>query len=256
MGLTQFVVENKKYFSLAGLAIVLLTYIVKDNLLEAYKADVASVEAAEKEFLVHRDVLSTKKAVALLERKLPDSNNIPAKRSRMNETRRQRDISEQIALVDGYVDQLNNDRRALEMVQEDYEAAMAIGQTISGNEYVHSLITNASDAIKNENNSIGAVDAEIQIFDDRSVDDPKYNEFKTHLINSYLSLGIPFTQAVEATNAMSEGVVAQGKKTVEERLRRVRMVTFICQVLFVVGWILSLSDKIELGPTGSKIKTV
>lgn len=245
-GLKKLVSDNKKYLSLAGLAIVLLTYFAKDTLLETVKAGADSVETAQKEFAVRRDCLSAKKAVASLERRIPDPDDVPAKRSRLNETKRQKAVSEQISLVDHYVEGLDKDRRGLEMIKEDYDAVMEIGETLPKGTSVDALVDTTRISIENEQKAIDAVDAEIEAFDRQGVDEPQYQDFRRHLIDSYLSLAIPFDKALNATNAMSAGVSAQAKKTLEERLGRVRIVRLMCQLLFAIGWLLSLADKMYL----------
>jgi hypothetical protein len=190
--------------------------------------------------------LSTKKAVASLDRRIPDRDYFPAQRPKTNETERLKAVDEQISLIDHYVKGLNEGRRGLAMIQEDYDAIMEVVQTLPNGTAVDALVNTARVSIENQKKAFDAVDAEIEAFDVIGLKGRQYEESRRHLIASYTSLGIPFDRALEATDEMSTGVLAQSKKTLEERARRERLVKLICQVLFGIGWILSLADKMYL----------
>jgi hypothetical protein len=244
--LSTLIVTHKRWLSVAGLLIVLATYVAKETLLEEIKASADSIEAAQQQFAVRQECLSTKNELAVLERNLPTKDNPAAYSSIAKQPPNGKTVADQLYLVDHYNEGIDELLQPLDLVRDQYQASADVASRLPRENSADGSAKKAADAIAVSQTAIDNERAQIEKFDKQQVTSPTYNSMRRETIEAYLELGIPYDKAREATNAMSRDVSTAAGRIVDEQTARSRKIKLACQLLFAFGWGLSLIDKIFL----------
>jgi hypothetical protein len=108
-------------------------------------------------------------------------------------------------------------------------------------------VREAKAALAGEKDFLGKLLAQIQDFDKHIGTPEGYADIRQKTIALYLSGGFPFHNAPESTDAMSADVSMRAETAYQESMTRIRQIRLLTHLLFLVGWALSLVDKLYLG---------
>jgi hypothetical protein len=240
--ISGFIFAHKKWLSLVGLLIVLGTYIAKETLLDEAKQKVDSLEAARRQFELQKQSLSLRKTLFRIDKN--GNASVVRSSTRPLRTKAQQTYDRDTDLVATYAGQNSDDREALDLIRDEFKAGEDLASTFPKDEVALKSVKQSKTDIDAATAYLLTLKSNIEEFDEKMGDPVNYEHRRKEMIEMFLGSGMQLNEANQAVEAMDNDLTSEATSLSQQQTARTHRIQLLSHLFFLIGWALSLLDKV------------